>query len=134
MSAHMARRLSMADTSAPSGGGVADFLRHRIAHALRERARYRYVRPRVLGDGAGYRIESPCCSRNVDAEGGVIDIARLQPMTDAGGQPCLQGGQPLWQLQARDHAAGRWAEPGPAAPLQELLAQLCADTERVYWP
>nr|WP_295382945.1 hypothetical protein [uncultured Pseudacidovorax sp.] len=129
----MARRLSMADTSAPSDGWVADFLRHRIAHALRERARYRYVRPRVLRDGAGYRIESPCCSRNVDAEGGVIDIARLQPVTDADGQPHLQDGQPLWQLQARDHAAGRWAPPGAPAPLHALLAQLCVDVERVFW-
>lgn len=130
----MACSLPMPESPTPPRGGVADFLLHRLERALRERVRYRYVRPSVLRDGLGYRIESPCCSRNVDANGGVIDIARLQPAADAAGLALAHKGQALWQLQARDHAAGCWAEPGPAAPLPELLAQLCADTERVYWP
>lgn len=130
----MACSLLMPDCPTPPHGWVADFLLHRLERALRERARYRYVRPRVLRDGPGYRIESPCCSRNVDADGGVIDIARLQPAVDGASVAVVQQGQLLRQLQARDHVAGRWAEPGPAAPLPELLAQLCADTDRVYWP
>jgi hypothetical protein len=66
--------------AAPGRGqpaSVVDFTQRRIERALRERARYRYVSPRVLRDADGFRIESPCCSRNVDPGGGVIDIARL---------------------------------------------------------
>ena len=107
----------------PAGGPVADFTQHRIERALRERARYRYVCPRVERTPDGYRIESPCCSRNVDPAGGVIDIAWLAQ--DAGG---------LWRLHARDHALRRWVEQCASADLGALLDVLCADAARVFWP
>ena len=66
----------MASTSSDLGprrfGHPNDLDRKRIERALAKRARYRYVLPRVLPEARGYRIESPCCSRNIDAEGGVI--------------------------------------------------------------
>jgi len=46
--------------------------RRRIERALGSRKRYRYVSPIVRGVTGGYLVESPCCSRNIDAEGGVI--------------------------------------------------------------
>ena len=51
-----------------------DVDRKRIERALAARVRYRYVSPEVQADEAGYRIQSPCCSRNVDKAGGTIDI------------------------------------------------------------
>lgn len=107
-----------------SGARVADFTLRRLERALRERTRYRYVRPRVLRDEAGWRIESPCCSRNVDPQGGVIDIARLT----------RQGPAALWQLHARDHVAGCWVLHAESAQLDELLDVVCIDRERVFWP
>ena len=52
----------------------------RIERALGRRERYRYVTPQVIPDEEehGYRIESPCCSRNVEPSGGIIDIALLK--------------------------------------------------------
>src|SRR5665647_817969 len=49
-----------------NGGHARDFMLHRLERALRERVRYRYVQPRVLREGESFRIQSPCCSRNVD--------------------------------------------------------------------
>lgn len=115
----------------PARGVVADLLQHRLERALRERVRYRYVHPRVLGEpDGGYRIESPCCSRNVDPTGGVIDIALLQPCPAAG------GGGPTghWMMFSRDHAAGRWQSHGEPGTLDQLLDILCVDAERVFWP
>ncbi|TDV15752.1 DUF3024 domain-containing protein [Paraburkholderia caballeronis] len=107
----------------PDDGPVADFTQHRIERALRDRVRYRYVRPRVERQPDGYRIESPCCSRNVDPDGGVIDIARLA--RDASG---------LWRLHARDHATRRWVEQCASRDLTALLDILCADAARAFWP
>lgn len=105
------------------GGGVADFTLHRVERALRERVRYRYVRPRVWREGGWLRIDSPCCSRNVDPQGGVIDIARLG-RTPTG----------IWRLESRDHAAGRWVAHTRSERLDELLDLVCIDSERVFWP
>lgn len=107
----------------PGEGPVVDFAWHQIGRALRERVRYRYVHPRIAREPDGYRIESPCCSRNVDPEGGVIDIAWLARGTDG-----------LWRLHARDHAARRWVEQGASEDLAALLVVLCVDTARVFWP
>lgn len=106
-----------------AGARIVDFTQRQIERALRERARYRYVRPRVLRERDGYRIESPCCSRNVDPQGGLIDIARL--VLDASGS---------WHLQARDHAAHRWVERHESADLARLLELLRVDAARVFWP
>ncbi len=104
-------------------GRLIDFVQHQIERALSRRKRYRYVKPRVVREEKGFRIESPCCSRNVDPEGGLIDIALL--VQDADGK---------WRLHARDHAAGDWALRHVSANMGELLDQLCADDLRVFWP
>lgn len=101
---------------------VSDFLGAFIGRALRERLRYRYVHPVVRREGEGFRIESPCCSRNVDRAGGVIDIALLRP---AAGR---------WQLCWRDHAAGAWVLHARALPLADALEAVCIDKERKFWP
>lgn len=122
---------------APAGGWVADFMQHRVERALRQRARYRYVRPRVLREGDALRIESPCCSRNVDPAGGVIDIALLRPADDDGGLPPGAGlglAQRCWNLYARDHVRGAWSLACGDAALDELLDLLCTDPDRVFWP
>lgn len=105
-----------------AGSVVVDLTLRRIERALRERARYRYVSPRVLPDGDGFRIESPCCSRNVDPKGGVIDIARL-----------VYGAAGLWSLYARDHDGSRWSWRQESPDLDTLLDTLCVDADRVFW-
>ena len=102
---------------------VHDFLQHRLARALRERVRYRYVQPNVLREGDSFRIQSPCCSRNVDPTGGLIDIALLVP-----------GAPQRWCLFARDHASRRWVPRFQNKPWTELLDLLCLDSERQFWP
>jgi hypothetical protein len=96
----------------------------RITRALAGRRRYRYVQPRVIGIADGYRIESPCCSRNVDPEGGVIDIARLQRPLHS----------PRWLLQYRDHRQRCWVVHGSFASLGAALEVLGEDPERLFWP
>ena len=55
-----------------------DVDKKRIEKALRARKRYRYVTPQVEPAERGYRIVSPCCSRNVDPTGGIVDVARIE--------------------------------------------------------
>lgn len=106
----------------PAAGQVVPLLARRIERALAGRSRYRYVQPRVLAEGRGWKVVSPNCSRNVDPAGGEIDIAWLEPA--AGGR---------WTLHARDHAAGGWRVAATALPLDTALALLCADPAREYW-
>lgn len=110
-------------------------MQHRLERALRQRVRYRYVQPRVLREGAGLRIESPCCSRNVDPGGGVIDIALLIPSASRtlSDQPPDKRGRG-WSLHARDHAAGAWVLQHESDQLDVLLDLLCIDAERQFWP
>ena len=105
------------------GAQVLDLIQLRLQRALRERQRYRYVTPRVTAEGDGFLIQSPCCSRNVDPQGGLIDIALLMPMA------CGH-----WHLSSRDHAAGWWVERLRDQPLEALLDALCVDAERAFWP
>jgi len=107
----------------PAADQVLDLIAHRLARALRERLRYRYVHPRVTLQGDGYRIQSPCCSRNVDPAGGLIDIALLVPQAGL-----------RWSLCARDHASGTWVERFGNQPLDTLLEVLCVDSDRQFWP
>jgi hypothetical protein len=102
---------------------VSDLTLHRLQRSLRERLRYRYVRPKVLQEGDAFRIQSPNCSRKVDPQGGVIDIALLVPHADK-----------RWCLCARDHAEGAWVPRLQNAALSEALDALCADPERQFWP
>jgi hypothetical protein len=100
-----------------------DLDRKRIERALKTRKRYRYVTPSVLPAVSGYRIESPCCSRNIDAEGGTIDVALLTYDAEPGG----------WRLYHKDHAAGTWVFHSAYERLPALLDQLNKDEERVFW-
>lgn len=104
-------------------GPVSDFMIYRLERALRERVRYRYVEPLVLREGESFRIQSPCCSRNVDPSGGLIDIALLTPGADGG-----------WSLSARDHAKSVWRTCLQGKPLDTVLDALCVDSERQFWP
>jgi hypothetical protein len=104
---------------------VRDLIQHRLERALRARARYRYVRPNVLREGNSFRIQSPCCSRNVDPQGGTIDIALLVPDAPGGAR---------WSLCARDHRQGEWVTQCQDASLTQLLDLLCIDAERRFWP
>ncbi|MDP9902776.1 DUF3024 domain-containing protein [Variovorax ginsengisoli] len=120
--------------AAAAGPVVVDLMQCRLERALRERTRYRYVRPRVLREGDAFRIESPCCSRNVDPEGGVINIALLAP-----GAPRLSRSQPgrtvqSWRLFARDHVTGTWVAQDESDEVGELMDVLCVDAQRIFWP
>lgn len=102
--------------------------RVRIEVALEARKRYKYVSPQVLREGAGWKVVSPNCSRNVDKNGGAIDIAWLAPVeSDAPGLPSA------WLLHARDHDAGRWVPKLRAPTLAQALERLAADPEREFW-
>jgi hypothetical protein len=116
------------------GAQVLSFMQHRLELALAQRARYKYVKPRVLPHGEGYRVESPCCSRNVDPTGGVIDIALLLPpgsqAPDAQPPDTAAG----WSLFSRNHATHRWEWQAANPRLADLLERLCVDAQRVFWP
>ena len=99
-----------------------DVDRKRIERALADRARYRYVSPAVRATEGGYWIQSPCCSRNIDKSGGVIDIARLEYV----GAPCA------WRLYRKDHAQQEWCLYGEFRNLSALLQQLNQDPERIF--
>jgi hypothetical protein len=100
-----------------------DLDRKRIERALKLRQRYRYVVPRVTGVAGGYLIESPCCSRNIDPEGGIVDVALLH-----------HGGVGLtWQLFRKDHGKGVWELHSTHQRLASVTDALNADPERVFW-
>lgn len=96
----------------------------RIERLLEKRIRYRYVSPRVEACDDGYRVVSPCCSRNVDTAGGDIEIARLV-WDGAGGS---------WRLYSRDHARGEWMFYDSGRQIDAVLMALLADPFRVFWP
>jgi len=100
-----------------------DLDRKRIEKALARRARYRYVTPRVCFDERGYRVTSPCCSRNIDKDGGEIDIALIQ---------FVPRGQ-AWRLFSRDHDCKEWVPYGDFPSLTALLEPLLTDRERRFW-
>lgn len=96
----------------------------RVVRAIGQRRRYRYVSPQITPvEGGGYRIASPCCSRNIDKDGGVIDIALLHYLPGA----CV------WQLYRKDHEIGQWQLYSVCGALTEVLAALQEDPERVFW-
>jgi hypothetical protein len=100
-----------------------DVDRKRIERALAGRERYRYVSPVVRPAECGYRIESPCCSRNIDESGGTIDIARIEY------GPRLRS----WRLYRRDHLQNDWEYYAEYATLAALLSELNQDRRRVFW-
>ena len=127
------RRVARVDDGPGGGGGegssrqaaaaVMSLDARRIANALDGRTRYKYVSPRVVREGLGWKIVSPNCSRNIDPEGGEIDIAWLVPDAAGGG----------WLLHARDHAQQCWQLRRREPSLAPLLAHLCADPQREFW-
>lgn len=95
----------------------------RISRALEQRVRYRYVSPIVEPVEGGYRILSPCCSRNVDSSGGIIDIARLE----------YDEALNVWKLYRKDHGRGEWLLHDSSRLLDDLMTRLIADPFRVFW-
>ncbi len=71
----------------------------------------------------GYRIESPCCSRNIDPEGGIIDVALFKFDPD----------RASWQLFRKDHAKAAWELHSTYGRLFDLLDLLKDDPEREFW-
>ncbi len=100
-----------------------DLDRKRIERALDQRKRYRYVSPTVSAVTDGYRIEAPCCSRNIDPEGGVVDVALFT--YDAEGE--------VWQLFNKDHTQDTWEFHSSYERLVDLLDLLIVDAERKFW-
>ncbi len=101
---------------------VLDFVPAHIRRVLRSRLRYRYVRPQVLRAESGWRIVSPCCSRKIDPQGGLIDIAWIEPLPNG------------WRLHARDHSRGCWVAEQESAELADLLDTLRRDPLHRFWP
>ncbi len=97
--------------------------RKRIERAIAGRKRYRYVSPSVYTVGSGYIIRSPCCSRNVDPNGGVVDVALLQ---------YGNGPQP-WVLYCKDHEMQEWQPHAAYGRLADLLEHLNTDPDRQFW-
>lgn len=95
----------------------------RIERAIRDRARYRYVTPRVVAAANGYLVRSPCCSRNIDPDGGEIDVAWVRWCD-------VQRG---WELLGKDHGGDRWIADSAFARLPDLLARLNHDPDRKFW-
>lgn len=100
-----------------------DLDRKRIERALKSRKRYRYVTPSVTTTIGGYRIESPCCSRNIDQDGGIVDVALLLHDADA----------ERWQLFRKDHKKDLWQLDSTHDRLPTALERLNADPERTFW-
>ncbi|MGJ0395329.1 MAG: hypothetical protein ACR65U_03745 [Methylocystis sp.] len=121
MSAMRKPVVTQADVLNPSQPNEFDF--RRIERALAKRRRYRYVTPILLRTANGYRIQSPCCSRNIDPDGGVVDIALL--LYDEQNRS--------WRLLRKDHAAGVWEFDRAFERLAELLDYLNEDAERRFW-
>jgi hypothetical protein len=100
-----------------------EFDRKRIERALEARQRYRYVAPCVVAIEDGYRIESPCCSRNVDAEGGIIDVALIE----------YHAPLKTWHLYRKDHVQAEWILESSYGRLHEALDKLKEDPDRLFW-
>lgn len=97
--------------------------RKRIECALGCRKRYRYVSPSVKPVKGGYLIESPCCSREIDQDGRVIDVALIHHDAVCG----------LWKLFWKDHARGIWQFHSVHQRLSAVTDELNADLDRVFW-
>lgn len=100
-----------------------EFDRRRIERAIADRKRYRYVSPSVHQIGGGYVVRSPCCSRNVEAHGGIVDIALLLH---------ARAPQP-WRLYRKDHERRQWQLHALYERLSDLLEHLNADPTRQLW-
>jgi hypothetical protein len=100
-----------------------EFDLRRIARMLETRARYRYVQPVVECIENGYCIQSPCCSRKIDATGGIIDVARLE----------YDAQHNVWNLYRKNHAQNRWEFHLKAQRLDVVMTWLNEDPARIFW-
>lgn len=100
-----------------------DVDRKRIERALSSRRRYLYVKPSVLLVPCGYHIQSPCCSRNVDADGGVIDVALVT----------FHSGPHPWHLHRKVHGQGVWEFHSRHRRLIDILEVVNVDADRQFW-
>jgi len=100
-----------------------EFDRKRIERAIAARKRYRYVSPSVVAISSGYVVRSPCCSRKVEPNGSVVDIALL--IHASAPQP--------WRLYRKDHERRQWQLHALYERLGDLLEQLNADPARQFW-
>jgi hypothetical protein len=107
----------------PSAQHPNEVDRKRIERAIEKRKRYRYVHPSVQPIANGYCVRSPCCSRNIDADGGMVDVAIAQH---------AQGSRP-WRLYRKVHSANEWLLHAEFERLGDLLEQLNTDPERLFW-
>lgn len=115
------RRRSSGTAEPPTEQRVQSLDARRIERALEQRSRYKYVHPRVEREGLGWKVVSPNCSRNIDPQGGEIDIAWLVPNNEGG-----------WLLYSREHAQDCWRLRCQDS-LTTLLVHLCADPDREFW-
>ncbi|MGY4431080.1 hypothetical protein ACVWWO_003557 [Bradyrhizobium sp. F1.13.1] len=95
--------------------------RWRIVRALTTRERYRYVSPKVTPVAGGYLVASPCCSGNIEAAGGLADVALLHHEKTGA----------AWQLFRKDHGKGVWEWHSTHQRLDFATAVLNTDSERV---
>ncbi len=100
-----------------------DLDRKRIERAMKGRKRYRYVSPVVVPVTGGYRVESACCSRNIDPEGGVVDIALIMYEPEAAN----------WLLFRRNHDLKEWELHSTYDRIFDLLNELNTDEGREFW-
>lgn len=99
-----------------------ELVRRRVMRAIKQRRRYRYAKPTVQTVEAAWLISSPCCSRNIDPEGGVIAIARIERLGED------------WRLFRYDYTEAVWVLYGEYLDLDALLRVICVDKERLFWP
>jgi hypothetical protein len=108
---------------APAGQHPNEVDRKRIERAIENRKRYRYVSPSVHPIDNGYCVKSPCCSRNIDPHGGVVDVAIVQH---------AQGARP-WRLYRKERSTNDWLLYAEYERLGDLLEQLNTDPQRSFW-
>ncbi|KWV58162.1 hypothetical protein AS156_35705 [Bradyrhizobium macuxiense] len=97
--------------------------RKRIERALSSRKRYRFVSPNVTPVRGGYLVESPCCSGNIDRNGGLIDVALILYDVASG----------AWKTFFKNHTQGIWEFYSIYQQLASALDELNADPERLFW-
>jgi hypothetical protein len=101
---------------------LSELERKQIERAIERRSRYRYVRPTVRMVPDGLLVESPCCSRRIDAAGGMVEIALLKRLPSG-----------RWELYRKDHSSAAWKLHTPNARLTDLLDSLKSDPDRIFW-
>lgn len=93
--------------------------RKRIERALISRKHS----PSVTPVKAGYLIESPCCLRNIENDGGQIDVALFHYDAVSG----------IWKLFFKNHARGSWKFYSIFHRLASAIDELNTDPERLFW-